>query len=834
MASLQDTIRKNSQKLVRGADGTLQQLAGQAGIPAAPTGVVGAATIGATPQQQKMVGSPAQVQNAMRQSVDPSQTLEEAEARRQVRSQKTTSEAKEASEAKKYQALGATGERAQQLIDTAFDKISATAAQHSNLSAPGVTGLPTDPKGLANLNRTLTTYRDSGGKDLEAAKQINQLLGRNLATVIDPTQVQQLYEAVPDAIARTGADAIRNNLTVGDLTGLPAFGYNLASLSSLLGVPADKLGKMSIPDLESTVSSIVGNKFATEAGQQQAASNANLGAAERGVAHQNVAEAQATGTATVEAGMRNIADQIARADTVGFGGKQWKIDELLSDENVSKMITTFLSDPNSKEAKAFAASEPAFVGWITKNQKALGEAAKQMQAGEQKLIDTSKAAASLGTVGGTEMDPGLLKKIVPNWDPTALSTKAIDTSKVPVFQAMQKLPPEQQKSYVEGLNKLVGADPGLADEIAKADADTLSKLRLDEYGKPNGSSKAIDDLLANKKMREQLENIDPADIDTLVSMVGGGQYDSKWMQSVIEDGKALQTLGLGEPEKAALFLDSDGDGKLDDGETIRQNLLKQNPKASLADAVSGKATTYAPIGVENKAAQLSGTDRMLFTKLRDASLDGEITVPEIADAALSDSELLSLQDSPKVFGSLAPTVQKAVQQQVEMNARRNTLEILNPLYKIQGPTGSDVHYETTESQGGAPGGNVPTMGTILDFQKKADDIEKMKKDLDDQILEWEHGSGDRDPRLVQVDTLKHLAGSLSDTVRKYREKADQLLGTRNATLANQVMWAAPGATPNVGSVGNSAKDAVLPFDIPKPVFANPSPRLSGSAAKKLI
>jgi hypothetical protein len=136
MASLRDkisnTLATGGKKLVRTASGQLVEeavplsdLAGQQGMVAAPTTPGGAAAIGATPDSAKMAGTPNQMQSAMRQNTDAVNTIQEAKADRQGRTQLTADEQARKEKAGKLQAgLGDTQAKAQQYIDNQVNALS--------------------------------------------------------------------------------------------------------------------------------------------------------------------------------------------------------------------------------------------------------------------------------------------------------------------------------------------------------------------------------------------------------------------------------------------------------------------------------------------------------------------------------------------------------------------------------------------------------------------------------------------------------------------------------------------------------------------------------------
>ena len=123
MAKVADLIEQNQKKLK-----STQQLAGEAGLPTPPITAVGTGTLGGTPQQQAMAGTPAQKKSVLEAVTRVAQPTGETqlEQARLLRAPAVETQADQASKAKVQQliqGLGTFGAKAVELIDTAKQSV---------------------------------------------------------------------------------------------------------------------------------------------------------------------------------------------------------------------------------------------------------------------------------------------------------------------------------------------------------------------------------------------------------------------------------------------------------------------------------------------------------------------------------------------------------------------------------------------------------------------------------------------------------------------------------------------------------------------------------------
>ena len=149
MPTLAETLNQNQQntQLTRGAGGVLaqsqaptapgqtpppppsiSQLSGQQGLATQPTTALGAALIGANPDQAKMAGGPAQlsaIANQQQAQQAPQQDLATSLRQQQTRTQATGQEQQTMQKSQDMQNLGGLGDRVTNFINAQRQKLVA-------------------------------------------------------------------------------------------------------------------------------------------------------------------------------------------------------------------------------------------------------------------------------------------------------------------------------------------------------------------------------------------------------------------------------------------------------------------------------------------------------------------------------------------------------------------------------------------------------------------------------------------------------------------------------------------------------------------------------------
>lgn len=669
MATVLDKVKAGRKNLVKGPGGVLQEetedlqsLAGKTGLAAPPTTALGASLIGANPDQQKMAGSPAQMESAMRLSLDSggAQTLAEADRRRQTRTQTTGAERSEMRRGQALEGLSDVDTRVQQLIDTKIAEatpktgVVPTAASSDTAVAPiedqklrAAQPLLAEAFELAKNNQVIPA---------DLMLRLNEAFGRDPNSVLAPAEISQLYVTATEAVARQGADAIQNSLTVSDLAAMPNFGYDLGTLSSLLGVPTNQLKKASVAELQALIDQ-AGTRFfgSVEALEQQAGSG-NLGEAERQLARQSLREASATGIRATEADFQKLEQAIADAEEVEFGGKNYKIEELLKDETVSSLIKDYLE--NSEVRAELLKTEPAFAAWIDKHSQLFKNAVKSIETAATSFGELQKQNKEF-----TQAFPeSLVKHVFP--DAGGMSAESLSKSKKPIVQFYNTLKGADKGAFSANLTALVQAVPGIEKELANLTTKDLKALDLGKQT-AEGMRKYIESVNAARA----LANLDSKNPDALIAAVTGGKYSGvKELETALRQNNALKLMGF--PQPLNLFFDANGDGVFDGTKKLAELVGKSSKAPTLKDFLAGKDTSLKAKGLNIQ--KHSKIQQLIINKSGNAFNDNKISANELQKKlTLSLPEIATIVGSPE-WGQFDAKIRMGISHRANALRKENT------------------------------------------------------------------------------------------------------------------------------------------------------------------
>lgn len=610
MASLSDTLAAGKKKLVRGSDGSLseetveevQGLSGKAGLVSPPLSPIGTAAIGGNEHQQKMAGSPAQKEAALDLAQQPpNANLTDALRKRQLRTTASTDEAAQKQKSADIQALGSLGDRVSQLIGQQKAALVGAAPVQAQVS---------DKYGSDSILRQNIEKFRNDPTSMDAARELNLSMGRNADSVVDPTEIENLYESTGQSLTRGASNALLDTATVADLS-LP---MPTSRISELLRVPESEVARYTVPELQARIAQIGQEEQSTTQQLEQQAVSANAGAAEQGLARQAAAEASTTGVRASEAQYKQLEDRIAKADTVIFNGKPMALQDMLSDENISGAVQAYLEAPEGSETRAqLEKNEPALVDFVKKNKQLLDTAVSRMQQGAGQFQEIQKYNKSLGQMEGVDLDPSITAAI-PGFG--KLSTSKIDISQYPLLAAGHALPPGEKRAYAEELNSESKRDPETAKELGQLSTQEIQALGI---GK-GADSKWATQYIAPKRQYESLQAAgnDPDKLASIATTAKSKQEAEK----LLHDNKVQELFGFSDGIGHNV-LDANGDGVIDDPQSIALTLRSQIRRPSLRGAVEGSNPVYKPIDIP-PPKDMSTEDKELLAELSPSVRGGQI------------------------------------------------------------------------------------------------------------------------------------------------------------------------------------------------------------------
>lgn len=556
----------------------IQSLAGQAGLQAPPITPMGAAALGANPDQQKMMGTPAQTQSALTLALQPpDQGLSGALRQQQSRTQMTGQEQASAQKSTDMKNLGNLGDRVTSFIDTQRQLLEeqkapvAVAAASQFNTAKGTQDIGSMAPLLAQLRN------DPSNMDLQL--QVQKGLGRDINSTLTPDQVNQLYQSATDAIATGTASNVADKLSVTDLVNSGKLGYDLPTLSNLLGVPQDQVSQMSVGQLRSQIDAVGTQEFSNAQQNQQKAQSGELGQAERGLAQQAARETSSTGVRASEADYGSLEKQISSADQVSFGGKQYQVDDLLKDSTISGIVADYLNAPDGSSQKAqLEKTEPGLVDFIHRNQAVLADASANLGKGATGFSDIQSANKTIGKMNNQSVSDDVLKDVVPGFG--QLQSSKVDPNSVPMIAAIKNSDnPDGAAASVNAANSVV---PGIGKQINSLDPSLLGPLMGNNGQRLATYTQNVQDY---KNVRNIASSGDPEQISKLAMGASYSQVKQGATEAYTRDLLGLPSNGLGNLGSAA-----GSDAQM--AGWMVNNILNRQGNPSLAAAAQGADQSF--------------------------------------------------------------------------------------------------------------------------------------------------------------------------------------------------------------------------------------------------
>ena len=669
MATLSDILKQQFQ-VARSPGGqlslerpqTISQLASRLGMPVQPTDPMSAAAIGANFDQQKMAGSPQQVQAAITQALEPSEQLTTAERRT------PGSSAQPIFGARKTLAnigeLSNIPERVQQFIEIQKQKI----LQASLVTQQAVEQVPGGVQGATQINwvslkSDLELFR-ANPADLQVLSRINQQLGRDSNSLLSPDEIKSMYQSAVEAIASGAQGVIDRDLTVGDLVQLPDFGVSLSDLAQSLNKPQDVVSSMSLKDLQESIESLEGRAEvqAVDVGAQAP----ELGQAEREEFREIGREISESGERVTEAELSRLEQAIEAGETVVFGGERRLLSDVLSDDFISKQVQDYLNAPEGDPSrKKLEESEPGLVDFIRKNVAALSQLSSQMESSSAELGKIQKENQALKQFGNVSLSDALMKSIVPGWG--EISSSAIDISAIPLLNAAKRLPKEKAEQLAAAANAIQAGFPDLLDDLLGLSESEIEQLA----NKPEvlGTLSRVNAAVA------QIDALSTSNPDSILDAFFGEDVSAEQLERQLQDDEIRAKMGM-ETSGLASLVDIDRDQKVDSPESILERMkaeqrgggLKEALRGDLREFVSKKFEKLADIPearefILSPLAKLSGTED---TRLRDTAI------------GMTWEQLVKLEN---ISGSLTATARDVILKAFGYKRGDNTRIILAEIYR---------------------------------------------------------------------------------------------------------------------------------------------------------
>jgi hypothetical protein len=600
----------------------LKQLLDEKGLPVAPLTPGAAGALGANPDQQKMVGTPAQKKSAL-EPQDLATTLRTAQARTQATGQEQGMIAKE----NQLSSLSNLSDRVRGLVGNEINKLTPVVAGAGSIQSTIPTAGLSVPKGSEANVKALAAKVMKDPKDFESMKALNLALGRTNSNPLKLEEIPSLYETATDTIIRTADSTLDKNITVSDLITRGNLGYDANQLSGLLNIPADQLNNYTIEQLRERVNQ-VSEEESQATNQDTENITSNLASqAERDQAVTASKDNMAVGTFASSADYDTLNKSIQNAENVTFNGKTYTVSELLKDGGINTVIKDYLgSAPDSPARKSLVANNPEFAAFLDRNDKVLKEAVTSLQSSTKEFGDIQTYNAGLAQAAES-LSPELKEGMQFSANSTDFATGKATTTGNTLVDIVGATAPENRQALTSMLNEANKNYPGIIKQLTKLPRDQANKW---DIANPNGPFQTK--FLPAMKVRQALASTnDPTQIANIVSP-GAGSWDE--VQRKYKEMRTAAQLGLGPPPDMAW--DTDGNGELDPPEMLRDNMLsKLSTNLSMDPANFQEAKPLN--GISGNDVGGNGLAKKLFES--GAAGSGKVDLSKIDLSTLSDEEL---------------------------------------------------------------------------------------------------------------------------------------------------------------------------------------------------
>jgi hypothetical protein len=258
----------------------------------------------------------------------------------------------------------------------------------------------------------------------------------------------------------------------------------LGDIASLLGKPEAELRVMTIDQFQSAIQSLMSQDFDKVQQLSSIANDAFYPANVRASAQSELRDLSAVGVQATEADTQRINEAIQSADLVTVGDQEMTVAELLSDEGLTSVITSYLDDTTGEYQELLKNQFPDLVKFITDNQAVLKQASAKLSDAAKTSAGIQQSNAKLETATDAKVPMTDFNKLVfgADYDPTKPSNTDWAAKK---SEAHKILDPEtkefseaEKSDYARFLNEMARINPDLlkSDFLNLKAADLRAKI----------------------------------------------------------------------------------------------------------------------------------------------------------------------------------------------------------------------------------------------------------------------------------------------------------------------------------------------------------------------
>lgn len=376
---------------------SLQQRAELSGLPSPGTTPLSGQMIGGTADQTKMQGTPNQVLNAARQTLQPGQQqLEQVKRTRQAATEGTPEQQQRMEQINQLKAIGNhAAAAATQLIGNEVDKLTAqNVGMAGAVTGQGTVAAPqwsaqsqaimNAPPGELNDAQKATLGQDINNWMEQVKKDTgNYPTSDDISALFPASGAQHAVAAFADANVRSKLPLDTQFISKLELPGV----QNLDQLQQQYGLSL-KPGA-TLQDFQEAVQKKVDETTQEVDKLQKSLEDPNSSATSRAEARQQLIDMGAIGLTAGAQQAHEVEKGMSELDKVSFGGKEHDIDELFADSNFSAMVSDYYNmTPEDREKwKKQDANSAKLGNWLDKQENNLGSLTKEL---DTDLIKSTK------------------------------------------------------------------------------------------------------------------------------------------------------------------------------------------------------------------------------------------------------------------------------------------------------------------------------------------------------------------------------------------------------------------------------------------------------------
>jgi hypothetical protein len=530
-----------------------------------------AAGMGVSADQAKMAGSSAQMQKTIRESVAPQRQFKEAAPRMAASAEEGALRKKQ----QELEGLKELGTRVGSIVNEAVKEAAAAVPQaipsfdadRLKVDRPDLT-----EEQLGKITGAITT----GTVDAELYSIFNinptdAKAGEQLAAELEKYKKTPAAQMVASAQALLGDDITLGQFRPEDWQALGLEG--IGELSSLLGETEDALRTMPLKELQAKINQLSSADFGQVEDLQRIANDPFYPDNVRQAAQVQLRDLSSVGVQATEADMESLNEAVQTGSTFSVGGRDYTVAELLTDDTMASVVRAYLEDIDGRYKEEIEKELPELALFIKQNSAALKTASDRLKTGSQELASVQQDNAKLNSYGPVDLKE-FNRLTVEGYDPAAPSnTRYAKTAAHKVLELPSTvLSDEDKTAYATFLSQMSSLSPEAAKQFSGLDLDGIDAL-------VNASGLSWRDYLreyTNYQSNLNKLNNENLSSDRAVQEAFGGGQAYLDAQAAFKNATLMRTFGIGklDPASSTLLsiLDANGDGQIDDANTLREKL----------------------------------------------------------------------------------------------------------------------------------------------------------------------------------------------------------------------------------------------------------------------